>query len=386
MTQETQASGRPRSNAEVLSALERAAKSLRRQETALAILSFAVGLAYLVVMLNGFSVELRVFATNPTMPRWVGVGWYLFLFTLLYNIVHFPVSYLRGYVVEKRFRLSTQRFRRWMWSQAKKTFVSAVLVVALGEVVYYFLARFEDTWWVWAWGAYLVFGLLLNRFGARLLLPIFYKRGEIEDVELKHRIEQLVTRAGFEVEAVRRIVLEKDTRRANAAVAGLGKSKEILVSDTLLSGLSAEEIEAVVAHELGHLKQHHGEALFALGMVISFIGFALAAGVLALAAQRLDLKGVADVAGFPLIVLVFAGLFFLMSPPLNYISRQMERAADLWVARFTGKPEALASALEKLAATNLAERDQPWLYEILFSSHPSPGKRVAYLRKTAAKA
>jgi STE24 endopeptidase len=121
-------------------------------------------------------------------------------------------------------------------------------------------------------------------------------------------------------------------------------------------------------------------------MAISFIGFALAAGVLALVARHLGLSGVADVAGFPLIVLVFAGLFFLMSPPLNYISRQMERAADLWVARFTGRPEALASALEKLAATNLAERDQPWLYEIIFSSHPSPGKRVAYLRKAAAKA
>ena len=381
MTQEPTPSQPPRTEAEVLAAIEKAARSLRRQEVALGILSFVVGLGYLLVMLSGYSVSLRNFVTGPRSPAWFVVASYLILFTVIYDLVHFPVSYLREYVVERRFRLSKQRFRRWLWSQAKKVFVSTLLLVGLGEVIYYFLSRFEKSWWLWAWAVYLFFGLILSRFGARVILPLFYKRAEIEDLELTSRIEHLVTRAGFEVESVKRIILEKDTRRANAAVVGLGNSKEILISDTLISGLTHEEIEAVVAHELGHLKSRHGEWYFALGMVVSFIGFALAAGVLELSAKRLGFSGVKDVAGFPLFLLVFAGLFLVLSPFLNSVLRRMEKAADLWVGRFTGNPLALASALEKLSATNLVERNQPWLYEVLFSSHPSPGKRIAYLRK-----
>jgi len=376
---------KPRTNDEIVAALERAARSLRRQEVLLAIASFLVGLGYIVVMLAGFSAKLRDFVTGPRTPVWAVTCWYLFLFAFLYNVVHLPVSFLRGYVVEKRFRLSTQRFRRWLWSQVKKTFVAALLVVAVGSAVYYFLARFEKTWWLWAWAVYLVFGLILNRFGGKVILPIFYKRGDIHDLDLKQGIEELVTRAGFEVEAVKRIILEKDTRRANAAVLGLGRAKEILVSDTLLAALAAEEIEAVIAHELGHLKRRHGEWSFVLGMVISFLGFIIAAGVLRGAAPELGLDGVSDVAGFPLIVLVFTGLFLVLSPVLNYISRQTESAADLWAARFTGRPESLVSALEKIAATNLAEKDHPWLYEVLFSSHPSLAKRTKALRKLAGE-
>lgn len=372
---------KPRTNEEILKALERAARSLRRQETALAVLSFAVGVGYIVVMLLWGSKLLRDFVSQGNSPSWFVTASYLFLFTVIYNIAHLPVSYLRGYVVEKRFRLSTQRFQRWAWSQAKKTFVASLLVVALGGAVYFFLGRFEGTWWFWAWVAYLVFGLLINRFGGRLILPLFYKRGEILDFEIKDRISALVARAGFIVESVQRIVLEKDTKRANAAVLGIGKAKEILVSDTLLSALTPDEIESVVAHELGHLKRRHGEWLFALGMVVSFVAFVLAAGILKQASSALGLKGIADVAGFPLIVLVFSGFFFVLSPILNYISRQTEKAADVWAAQFTGKPEALISALEKIAATNLAEKEHPWLYEVLFSSHPSLAKRTRELRK-----
>jgi STE24 endopeptidase len=372
---------RPRTNEEILKALERAARSLRRQETVLAVFSFVVGVGYIVVMLLWGSKQLRDFVSEGHAPGWFATASYLFLFTVIYNLAHLPVSFLRGYVVEKRFRLSTQRFQRWAWSQAKKTFVAAILVVALGGSVYFFLGRFEATWWFWAWVAYLVFGLLLNRFGGRLIVPLFYKRGEILDFDVKDRIGKLVTRAGFVVESIRRIIIEKDTKRANAAVLGIGKAKEILVSDTLLAALTPDEIDAVVAHELGHLKRRHGEWLFALGMVVSFLGFVLAAGTLKQASVALGLKGVADVAGFPLIVLVFSGFFFVLSPILNYISRQTEKAADVWAAKFTGTPEALISALEKIAATNLAEKEHPWLYEVLFSSHPSLGKRTAHIRK-----
>jgi len=372
------------SKEEFLKRLDRAARSLRRQELFLGLLSFLVGLGYLIVMLTWGSIRLRGFVTRPDYSQSVIVLWYLLFFTIMYHLVHFPISFVRGYVIQKRFRLSTQRFRRWLWADFKKLMVSTGLVVFLGEFLYLFLRRFPETWWAIAWVGYVIFSLLLNRYGARVLLPIFYKRADLENDELRRRIESVVERAGFTVEGVKRIILEKDTRRANAAVVGLGSSKEILVSDTLISNLTPEEIEAVVAHELGHLKSHHGEALFAVGALISMFGFTLAGGVLKLSAATLGLQGIWDVAGFPLIILVFSGLYLAVTPPLNYISRRMERSADLWAARFVGSPSTLASALEKLAATNLSEREQPRYYEIIFSSHPSIARRVEYLRKTAA--
>lgn len=372
------------SQEEFLKRLERAARSLRRQELALGLTSFVVGLGYLIVMLLWGSTWLRDYVTRPVSSQWAIVFWYLLFFTLIYHVVHFPISFLRGYVVQKRFRLSTQRFRRWLWADFKKIMVSAGLIIVMGETLYYFLRRYEDTWWLLAWCAYVAFGLLVNIFGSRVLLPIFYKRADLEEGDLRNRIENAVRRAGFAVRGVKRIILEKDTRKANAAVVGLGPAKEILVSDTLIANLTPEEIEAVVAHELGHLKSRHGEILFAVGVFVSFLAFVLAGGILKLSAAQLGLAGIWDVAGFPLIILVMSGLYMAVSPPLNYLSRQMEKSADLWAGRFTGSTLSLASALEKLAATNLAERQQPRYYEIIFSSHPSVSRRIEYLKKAAS--
>lgn len=371
---------------ELIERIEKAAKSLRRQELFLAFVSLFVGAAYLAVMMAWGSAALRRFVERPGgSSQWAIVFWYLLFFTLLYNLAHFPVAYLRGYVVERRFRLSKQRLRRWVWSEVKKYLVSAGLVVAVGECMYFFLRHFEKTWWFWAWLAYLFFGLLLNRYGARVLLPLFHKREELDDEALKERLRSLVERAGYKVAAIKRIIVGADTRKANAAVTGLGSTKEILVSDTLLSILEPGEVEAVLAHEIAHIKRHHGEIILVVGTAVSFVGFVLAAGSLNLSTKALGLSGVSDVAGFPLVVLVFACLFLAVSPFLNYISRTLEWSADMWGGHFLGAPEKLATAIEKLAANNLIERDRPRYWELLFASHPSPGRRAAYLRKLAER-
>jgi STE24 endopeptidase len=368
---------------DALAKIERAAASLRRQEMALAALSFAVGLAYLLLMLSSGSVRLREFVAREgvNQSQWAVVAWYLLFFTLIYHALHFPISLLRGYVVERRFQLSRQRLRRWLWAHAKKVMVSTALVILLGEFMYLFLRLFDKRWWVAAWAGYIVFGLALSRFGSRVLLPIFYKREDLPDGPLRNRIQALVTRAGFHVSGVKRIILAKDTRKANAAVVGIGRSKEILVSDTLAQALSPEEVEAVVAHEIAHLKMRHTEILFAVGVGLSFLAFALAGGVLQTQAPDLGLRGPSDVAGFPLVILVFSALYLLVTPPLNWFSRQLERASDIWSARYLGSPAPLISGLEKLALTNLAERRQPGWYEAIFASHPSIGRRVDYLKR-----
>jgi STE24 endopeptidase len=367
---------------DTLAKLERAAASLRRQEMALALVSFSVGLGYLLAMLSSGSVRLREFVTREGVDQsqWAVVAWYLLFFTLIYHVLHLPVSFVRGYVVERRFQLSRQRLRRWLWAHAKKIMVSTALVVFLGEFMYLFLRLFERRWWIAAWTGYILFGLLLSRFGSRVLLPIFYKREDLPMGELRSRVAAIVRRAGFRVSGVKRVILAKDTRKANAAVVGIGSSKEILISDTLAQSLSPEEVEAVVAHEIAHLRMRHTEILFAVGVGLSFLGFALAGGVLHVHAGAFGLRGPSDVAGFPLVILVFSALYLLVTPPLNWFSRQLERASDIWAARYIGSPAPLISGLEKLSRTNLAERRQPGWYEAIFASHPSTGRRIDYLK------
>lgn len=374
---------KPRTKEELLGSLEQTARRLRRLRLLLALVSLVVGAGYLAVMVAWGSVRLRGFVGEH--GPWGLVFWYLLFFTLIYNLVHFPVSFLRGWVLPRRFGLSRRTFGRWLLSEIKKYLVSTALVVLLGEFLYVFLRRWEATWWFWTWLLYLVFGLVISRYGSRVILPLFYKREPLDDDPLKERLASLVARAGFKAKSVTRIVLSKDTRRANAAVAGLGASKEILVSDTLLGILAPEEIEAVVAHELADAKRLHSEIILIAGAVISFLGFFLAAAVLGASSDAMGLLKISDVAGFPLVVLVLAGLYLVMTPAINYLSRELERAADLWAARFTGAGETLATALEKLAANNLTEKSQPKYFELLFSSHPSIAARVAYLRKPAPR-
>ncbi|MHC4712210.1 MAG: M48 family metallopeptidase [Planctomycetota bacterium] len=370
----------------IIDKIERAARRLRRLELLVAILSFLVGAGYVAVMIAWGSVRLRDFVTRPQgSSRWAVVFWYMLFFTLLYNVVHFPVSYLRGYVIERRFRLSKRRFARWLWAEVKKYLVSAILVIVLGEMMYFFLARSERTWWLYGWGAYVLFGLVLSRYGSRVILPLFYKRENLGDEALETRLKLFAERAGLDARAVKRIIVGRDTRRANAAVTGLGSTKEIFLSDTLLELLTAGEIEAVLAHEIAHHKRKHSLISVAIGSVITFVGFALAAGVLDASVKALGLGGVSDVAGFPVILAVLTALFLVVTPFLNYISRQFERDADRWAAEFTREPGVLASALEKLAATNLAQKDVPRYYEVLFSSHPSTARRMAYLSQLASR-
>jgi STE24 endopeptidase len=244
-------------------------------------------------------------------------------------------------------------------------------------VVYALLRVSPDWWWLWTALVMLLFTVVLSNLAPVIIFPLFYKFTPLDDEELVERLTRLAQAAGTRVRGVFRFDMSSKTVAANAAVAGLGNTRRIILGDTLLDNFSPDEIETVLAHELGH--HVHGD----MGKGI-LVQSALTLGGLWLANLALGwgigvfgFKGVADVAAMPWLALVL-GAFGLVTAPLsNAYSRWRERLADAYALETTQDPRAFAAAMTRLADQNLADADPERWVEVLLHSHPAISRRLA---------
>jgi len=220
--------------------------------------------------------------------------------------------------------------------------------------------------------------VLLAQLAPVVLFPIFYKFEPLENEELKRRLIVLSERAGTRVRGVYRWHLSEKSKKANAALTGLGATRRIILADTLLDNYSDDEIEAVLAHELGHQVHRHILKSICVQAGITLFGFWLANEVLGYAVYRRHMfPTMSDFANLPLLVLVSTVLSFLLMPALNAYSRFNERQADRYCFQSVASVEPFISSMNKLADQNLAERTPSRWVEWLLHSHPAIGKRVA---------
>ena len=251
------------------------------------------------------------------------------------------------------------------------------------EIVYLLLRAAPETWWLWAAGFMLLFNVILMNLYPLLIAPIFNKYvplGE-EHADLAERLLKLAERANTRVRGVFKFDMSRRTKAANAGLTGLGSSRRIVLGDTLLEEFEPDEIETVLAHELAH----HVHKDIPIGMLVStaitLVGFYLASLGLQWGVSYFGFESAADIAALPLFAIVL-GVYGLVTMPLgNAYSRWRERRADQYALEATGKGEAYASALTRLANQNLADADpEPWV-EFLLHSHPAISKRVAMARE-----
>jgi Zn-dependent protease with chaperone function len=215
------------------------------------------------------------------------------------------------------------------------------------------------------------------------LLPLFFKFKPVEDSDLTERLLALSRRAGTRVRGVFEWKLSEKTKKANAALVGLGNTRRIILADTLLEKFQPDEVEAVLAHELGHHVHHHMFRGIAVQTLTTFLGFYLASVCLLRWGPALGFQGVADFANLPLLILVSIGLSVVLLPGANGHSRWLERQADAYALAAIPSRSAFITSMEKLAEINLSERHPPAWIEFLFHSHPSIEKRIAFARRTA---
>ena len=341
-----------------------------------------IGFVLLVVLLvTGWTGTLRDWSyEGATQHYFFAVFLYVLMFSLIAKALSIPFD-IFGFRLERQYHLSNQRIRSWIWDECKGWMVSLVLGTIMVELVYAIIRIAPERWWIIAWAVFVGLFLLMAQLAPVLLLPIFYKFEPLANEELGDRLTRLGERAGTRVRGVYEWKLSEKTTKANAALTGMGATRRIILSDTLLQNYSGDEIEAILAHELGHHVRKHILKSILLQVGVTLLGFWLINVVLrfVIAKDWFPVLGsrLYDFANLPLIVLVATVLGFLLMPALNAISRQHEREADLYAWENTPAIEPFITSMQKLADQNLAEREPNKFVEWLFHSHPSIGKRVA---------
>jgi STE24 endopeptidase len=339
---------------------------------------FAVGFGLLIVLLlTGWTGDLRDLALSLGNQYYtISLVLYVVMLLLLAKLIGAGLEYY-GFRLEHAYHLSSQKLSSWLWDQAKGFLVSVVLASIVAVILYSILREFAQHWWLLAWAVFLGLFVLMAQIAPVVLFPIFYKFEPLHDDELKMRLVRLSERAGTQVRGVYKWKLSEKSNKANAALTGLGRTRRIILADTLLDNYSTDEIEAVLAHELGHHVHRHILKSIGVQAVVSLAGFWAANFVLHYAVDRMHMfETLSDFANMPLLVLVATVLSLLLMPALNAYSRFNERQADRYAFRSISTVSPFISSMNKLASQNLAERTPSRLVEWLFHSHPAISRRV----------
>ena len=309
---------------------------------------------------------------------WLLVAVFVILYGLLDGLLSLPLTWYSGFFLPHRYEMSDQTLKDWILDELKGLAVGGVLGIILIEVVYLLLRNFSETWWLWASAAMLLFNVLLVNLYPLLIAPLFNKYvplGE-EHADLEERLLKLAGKTGTNIQGVYKFDMSRQTRAANAGLSGIGNSRRIVLGDTMLNEFTPDEIEVVLAHELGHQVSHDIPKGIAVGTLTTLLGFYLASLGLKLGVNYFGFEGVWDIAALPLLNMAIGFYSLLILPVSNLLSRRQERKADLFALETTGKTEAFISAFTRLANQNLAELEpEPWV-EFLLYSHPALSKRI----------
>jgi Zn-dependent protease with chaperone function len=337
------------------------------------------------LLLTGASGRLAAAAGAIAPSRGASVALYVLMLAGVHEACAIPLFFYRTFFLERHYGLSSESLRGWIRDYAKASALGLALALAGVEIIYALLRDAPSWWWLLASGIFAAVMALMAKIAPIVLLPMFYKFTPLAHESLRARLVALSTRAGVPVLGVYEWALGEKTRRANAALVGTGRTRRIIVSDTLLAAYSEDEIEVVMAHELGH--HVHRDMLMALVAEGALIVGAFFAAACALNAswRTLGLAAPADVAGLPLLILSGGAIMCAATPLVNGLSRRNERRADHYALTMTNQPAAFISAMKRLGAQNLAEENPSPAVLWLFHSHPPIAQRIEAARRHVAR-
>jgi STE24 endopeptidase len=338
-------------------------------------------LVFLVVILSGVLPwvvqQLKGWHMIPAGLLFFAVPW------LLSVLADLPFDYYRSFVIEERYGFNTRTRRIWVTDLLKGLVLSMLIGSVLLTTLFVLVLYGGEQWWIWACGIFLAFQLVLTILYPTLIAPLFNTFSPVGDVRLVEEIKDLVEGQGLGVEGVFQMDASRRSRHTNAYFSGLGRTKRIVLFDTLLQSHTQDEIMGVLAHELGHYKRGHRWKQFALVGGVSAVLFFLASKMIAWEPMygAFGFDGVTVYAGFFLVGVLWEPAGFFLSPLGAALSRRFERQADSFAARVLGSPRSLVNALKKMAKDNLTNLCPHPIYVWFTYSHPPLLERVTYLEQ-----
>jgi STE24 endopeptidase len=331
------------------------------------------GIVLLAILFSGVFVRLNSVLNSP--QPWIAAVYFILLL-LIPGIISAPFTYYTEYILGHRFGLSTQSLKSWIIDKIKGGLLMLVLGLVVIIFIYWTLSIAPQTWWVWSSCFLVVLLIVFARLTPTLLISMFFKLEPLNSPELEEKLKRLVERAGTSITGIFTMDLSSKGTTANAMLAGIGKTRRIILADTLLQTYPPDEIEVILGHELAHQIHRDIIKLIVIQALIVFLGFFLA---------HLALNGTSAFFGFqspdspatmPLLLIVLAVYNSIMTPVLNACSRSIEKSADSTALNLTSSPRAFISAMTRLVDQNLSvAQPEAWI-ELFFYSHPPYNKRV----------
>lgn len=353
-----------------------AAKSYSRQKYALSIIDIIYSIALILIFLgSGLSLSLEVFLKSSGLPKYLLSPVFFLAISLLYYLLNLPFNFYSSFILEHRFNLTKQKIGAWQLDQLKGAVLAYTISLILILTFYWVLGRFNQ-WWLVISAFWIIFSIVLAKLTPILIIPLFFKYKKLEDEILRQRILNLAAKMGVVILDVFEIDLSKKTLKANAAFTGLGKTRRVLLADTLKDKYSHDEIEVILAHEFAHYRLGHILKLIAVNSLVTLGLFYLIFRTSGNALSIFKLNSLIQLAGLPLIFLYFILFGIIMQPLEAFVSRFFEREADDLALKITCAKEAFISLMEKLAEQNLADRNPHPLIKFFFFDHPPIDERI----------
>jgi STE24 endopeptidase len=341
------------------------------------------------IVLVGWTLLGGLALLNTGILNWLGSSFWqqialLVAFTLIGSLIDLPLSLYQIFVLEERFGFNKTTWKTWAVDLVKGTLLGAAIGLPLIALVLYLMSAAGQMWWLWAWGALTLFSLFMMWIAPTVIMPLFNKFTPLEDEALKARVTKLMQRCGFNASGFFVMDGSKRSAHSNAFFVGFGSTKRVVFYDTLLKQINIDEMEAVLAHELGHAHHKHLIKRMVMQFVVSFAGFALL-GWLArqswfytgLGVQP-SLMGSNDALALLLFMIAVPVFMFFVTPVFSYFSRKDEFEADAYAVKHSNGA-ALASALLTLYEDNASTLTPDPLYMSFYASHPPATERLARL-------
>ncbi len=359
------------------------ARKYEKENRLLGLAGTALSLGLLLAFyLSGLSGRLAYsFSGSGLVPAFLV---YVGVLLAWLSVFSLPLSYYSGYIHERKWNFSTQTTKDWLLDQAKSFGVSFVLGALLLALLLWVMARFPDIWWLIAGLGTAFVSVVMATLFPIVILPIFHRYEPIQDEDLTGSLQKILAREGLKGSGFYMEDMSRKTRKENAFLAGLGKTRRVVLGDNLLKNMTKPEIVSIIAHEVGHYKHRHMWKGIALGTVQQVVVFFLLHLIMRAAFPQFLLSTRSTLSLLPLLIILAGAVSgFIFGPLGNALSRRMEKAADFYAITHIDQKKPFLTALAGLADRNLANAYPARWVKVLYYSHPPIGERLTMLERFA---